>query len=446
MATEPFPSAAPAEAPASAALKRAITLPMLLFFILGDVLGAGVYALAGTIAGRVGGAIWAPLLIALLFALLTAASYAELVTKYPKAGGAAVFAERAFGRPWLSFLVGFSMLAAGVTSAAGLAVAFAGGYLQALVPWPPGWVCLGFLLLVGLLNARGIKESLSVNLVMTLIELSGLVIVIVAAGWFVLKGQGDPARLLEVDAPSAGVAILSAALLAFYSYVGFETSANLAEEVRDVSRVYPRALFGALLIAGLVYVLVGAGAALVLPVAQLKTSGAPLMDVLGASGLGVPTRVFAVIALIAVANGTLLTLIMASRLAYGMARQGLLPSLLGRVLPRRRTPGVAILATTAVAIALTFTSTLDVLAETVVLLLLVVFISTNLAVLVLKRERVAHPHFRVPWIFPLLALGSCALLIAQQGAATWLRAGLMLLVGGVLYGLTRLAGARSAAA
>ncbi|KTT55282.1 amino acid permease [Pseudomonas oryzihabitans] len=431
---------------APATLKRAITLPMLLFFILGDVLGAGVYALAGTIAGRVGGALWAPLLLALLFALLTAASYAELVTKYPKAGGAAVFAERAFGRPWLSFLVGFSMLAAGVTSAAGLAVAFAGGYLQALVPWSPGWVCLGFLLLVGLLNARGIKESLSVNLVLTLIELSGLVLVIVAAGWFLLQGRGDPARLLEVDAPSASLAILGAALLAFYSFVGFETSANLAEEVRDVSRVYPRALFGALLIAGVIYLLVGAGAALVLPLDQLKTSGAPLMDVLGASGLGVPTRLFAVIALIAVANGTLLTLIMASRLAYGMARQGLLPPVLGWVLPRRRTPGVAILATTAVAIALSFTSTLDVLAETVVLLLLVVFISTNLAVLVLKRESVDHPHFRVHWIFPVLALASCALLVAQQGGATWLRAGLMLLVGGVLYGLTRLAGTRPAEA
>lgn len=437
---------ATASSSSPAALRRAITLPMLLFFILGDVLGAGVYALAGTIAGRVGGAIWAPLLIALLFALLTAASYAELVTKYPKAGGAAVFAERAFGRPWLSFLVGFSMLAAGVTSAAGLAVAFAGGYLQALVPWPSTWVCLGFLLVVGLLNARGIKESLAVNLVMTLIELSGLVIVIVAAAWFVAQGQGDPARLLEVDAPSASVAILGASLLAFYSFVGFETSANLAEEVQDVSRVYPRALFGALVIAGIVYLLVGAGAALVLPVEQLKRSSAPLMDVLGASGLGVPTRLFAVIALIAVANGTLLTLIMASRLAYGMARQGLLPVVLGRVLPRRRTPGVAILVTTVVAIALTFTSTLDVLAETVVLLLLVVFISTNLAVLVLKREQVDHPHFRVHWIFPVLALASCALLVAQQGAATWLRAGLMLLVGGVLYGLTRLAGSRVAAA
>lgn len=170
-------------------LHRAITAPMLMLFILGDVLGAGVYALAGTIAGCVGGAIWAPLLIALCFALLTAASYAELVTKYPRAGGAAVYAEKAFGKPLLSFLVGFSMVAAGVTSAAGLAVAFAGDYFQALVNWPAQWVCVGFLVIVGLLNARGIKESLSANLVMTVIELSGLLMVIAAAARFVSQGM-----------------------------------------------------------------------------------------------------------------------------------------------------------------------------------------------------------------------------------------------------------------
>lgn len=417
-------------------LKRAVTTPMLVLFILGDVLGAGVYALAGTIAGRVGGVIWAPLLIALFFALLTAASYAELVTKYPKAGGAALYAEKAFGKPWVSFLVGFSMLAAGVTSAAGLSVAFAGGYLQAIVEVPPAWVCLGFLVIVGLLNARGIKESLTANLVMTVIELGGLLLVIVAAIWFVAQNGAHVSQLLQIDSPSASTAILGASLLAFYSFVGFETSANLAEEVRDVTRVYPRALFGALLITGAVYMLVGISAALVLPVNELKNSEAPLMDVVSASGLGVSPEWFAAIALIAVANGALLTMIMASRLAYGMAHQGLLPAVLGRVLPKRRTPGIAILGTSVVAIALTFTSTLAVLAETVVLLLLVVFLSTNLAVLVLKRDKVAHEHFRVHWLFPLLAIGSCILLLFQQSAGTWLRAGIMLAVGGLLFMLS----------
>jgi amino acid transporter len=419
-------------------LKRVVTGPMLLLFILGDVLGAGVYALAGTIAGEVGGAIWIPLLIALFFALLTAGSYAELVTKYPHAGAASVFASKAFKSPLVSFLVGFCMLAAGVTSAAGLSLAFAGDYLSALVDVHPQIAALLFLLVIGLLNARGIKESLSANIVMTLIELTGLMLVVLAAAWFFSTGEADVSRAMEFKAGiSPAAAVLGAALLAFYSFVGFETSANLAEEIRDVSKTYPRALFGALLLAGAVYVAVGVAAASVLSVDQLTASSAPLLEVVKISGLGIPPLLFAFIALIAVANGALLTMIMASRLTYGMARQGLLPDVLGHVLHERRTPWVAIIATTLVAAALTLTGSLAILAQTVVLLLLFVFISANLAVLVLRKDEVPHDHFRVPTWVPVLAIASCVLLMTQQDAETWLRAGALLLVGVVLYGATR---------
>ena len=141
----------------STRLRRAITGPALFLFILGDVLGAGVYALVGKIAVQVGGAVWVPLLVALGFALLTAGSYAALETKYPKAGGSAVFTERAVGSPLLSVLVGFAMLAAAVTSAAGLSLAFAGDYLGAFLDTPAVPTSLGFLLLIALLNARGIR-------------------------------------------------------------------------------------------------------------------------------------------------------------------------------------------------------------------------------------------------------------------------------------------------
>lgn len=349
-------------------LKRAISGPLLFLFILGDVLGAGVYALVGKIAGQVGGASWAPLAVALVFALLTAASYAELVTKYPRAGGPAVFAERAFRSPFIAFLVGFSMLSAGVTSAAGLALAFAGDYLRPFL-----------------------------------------------------------------DVAPLPAAILGAALIAFYSFVGFETSANIAEEVRDVRRVYPRALFGALLAAGIVYVLVAAAATVVLDPATLGASSAPLLDVVRATGYPIPEMLFAAVALVAVANGALLTQIMASRLAFGMAEERLLPATLGRVLPHRRTPWVAIVATTLIAMGLAATGTLTALAETVVLLLLVVFVSTNVAVLVLRRTPVAHDHFRAPTWMPVLAIASCVLLFAQQSAGTWLRAALMLAAGALFY-------------
>lgn len=424
--------------PSKATLRRAVTGPMLFLFILGDVLGAGVYALAGTIAGEVGGAIWVPLLIALFFAMLTAGSYAELVSKYPHAGAASVFAEKAFKSPLISFLVGFCMLAAAVTSAAGLSLAFAGDYLAAFVEVSPHVAALIFLSAIALLNARGIKESLGANLVMTVIELSGLILVIVAAGFFFSSGEAELARSLEFKpGVSPVLAVLAAALLAFYSFVGFETSANLAEEIKDVRKVYPRALFAALVTAGVVYMAVGVAASSVLPTEKLLATSAPLLEVVRASGLDISPRIFAFIALIAVANGALLTMIMASRLTYGMATLGLLPEVLGRVLPRRRTPWAAIIATTLVAIALTLTGTLATLAQTVVLLLLFVFLSTNVAVLVLRKDEVAQEHFQVPTWVPLLAIVSCLVLLTQQDLGTWLRGAALVVAGMLLYAFAR---------
>ncbi|GIG23952.1 APC family permease [Cellulomonas denverensis] len=418
-------------------LRRAVTGPLLFLFILGDVLGAGVYALVGELAVEAGGAVWLPLIVALLMALLTAASYAELVTKYPQAGGSAVFAQRAFGSPLVSFLVGFCMLAAGVTSAAGLSLAFAGDYLGAFWDVPAVPAALVFLALIAALNARGIKESLGANVVMTVIEVSGLLLVVVLGAIVMGRGEGDLGRLAELPAETSwGMAALGGALIAFYSFVGFETSANLAEEVTDVRRVYPRALFGALIAAGVIYVLVGIVAPAVVSPETLSGSSGPLLEVVRAAG-GVPLQLFSVIALIAVANGALLTMIMASRLAYGMAREGLLPAALGRVLPHRRTPWVAIVVTTAVAMLLAATGSLVDLASTVVLLLLFVFLSTNVAVLVLRRDPVDRPHFRVWTPVPVLAAATCLGLLTQQEARHWALAGVLMAVGLVLYLVTR---------
>jgi amino acid transporter len=409
----------------STPLRRAISGKLLFVFILGDVLGAGIYALVGEIAGEVGGAIWLPMLLALLMALLTAASYAELVTKYPRAGGAAVFAQRAFGRPIVSFLVGFSMLAAGVTSAGGLALAFSGDYLAVFLDVPAVPAAVVFLLLVGLLNARGITESLRANLGMTVIEVSGLVVIIALAGLVLSRGDGAPSRVLEfTDDTTPTLAVLGAALLAFYSFVGFETSANIAEEVEDVRRVYPRALLGAVTTAGAVYVLVGLAVSTVVPADTLAQSTGPLLEVVDAADAGIPPWVFSLVAL--------------------MARDGLLPVALAKVLPGRKTPWAAIVATTAVAMVLCTTGSVAALAETVVLLLLFVFISTNIAVLVLRRDRSDTDHFRTPTALPVLALITCAVLLTQQSAATWLRAGLLLAVGIALYYVGRVVSNKTA--
>lgn len=248
-------------------------------------------------------------------------------------------------------------------------------------------------------------------LVMTSIELTGPLIVLIAVAIFVGGGGGDISRLTEFTPGTPLFAVMAGALLAYYSYVGFETSANIVEEIRNPAKVYPRTLFAALLTAGILYMLVAAASTIAVPVEELADSTGPLLTVIEATGTGIPGWLFSAIALIAVANGALLTMIMASRMAYGMAHQGLLPAALGRVLAKRGTPWVAIIVTTIVTIVLTFTGGLAILAGTVVVLLLFVFLSTNI----------------------VLGALSCLALMAQQGWDVWLRAGILIAVGAVLF-------------
>ena len=94
-------------------LKRAIGPALLFFFILGDMLGGGIYALVGEVGAEVGGAIWTAFLTAFVLAALTAFAYVELVTKYPRAAGAALYVNNAFRRPFFTFLVAFAVMCSG---------------------------------------------------------------------------------------------------------------------------------------------------------------------------------------------------------------------------------------------------------------------------------------------------------------------------------------------
>lgn len=419
---------------ASTKLKRSITTLLLFFFIVGDTLGAGIYTLVGSMAKDVGGAIWLPLLIALVLALLTAGTYAELITKYPHAGGAARYAERAFKKPFVTFLIGFLMLSSGITTSAALANAFAGDYLQALVSVPQVPVTLVFIGLLIAVNLRGVKESLMANVGATLIEMTGLLIIIIVAAIVIGGGGGDVSRVTtfaEGVPPMQGA--FAASITAFFSFLGFEAAANMAEEVKDPTKSYPKALFGAILTAGVVYLLIALGAAIVVPTEQLANSQGPLLEVINASGLSFPPWLFAAIALVAIGNGALLFMVMASRATYGLAEVHLLPPIFGQVAPTRRTPWMAILVVGSATMAMSFVGDVGMLADTTVLLLVLVFISANVSALVLKKDKVDHEHFKVPSIVSVLALIASVGLLTQQSAQTWMIALGYLVVGVVLF-------------
>lgn len=421
------------------ALRRVISRRMLLLLVVGDVLGAGIYALVGEVGGRVGGAIWAAFGLALALALLTACAYAELVTKYPRAAGAALYANRAWNRPFLTFMVAFAVMASGLTSAATLGRAFGGDYLSVFVETNTVIVGLLFILGAALVNARGIAESVRLNVALTSIELLGLLLVVVVGLGAVLQGGPgvDPGRVLEVrEGETVVAAVLGGAGLAFFALIGFEDSVNLAEEARDPRRDYPFALFGGLLIAGAVYLLVTVVASMAVPTARLAGSDGPLLEVVTTGPLHLPTELFSAIVLFALANGALINLIMASRVVYGMSREGILPPALGRVHPGRGTPVTAIAGTTAVAMVLVASGDLGELADTTVLLLLVVFSVVNVAVLRLRGDRVAHPHFRAPTALPVAGAAVSVALMTTKAPETFARAGALLALGAVLWMLT----------
>jgi len=419
------------------ALERAISGRMLLFFVIGDVLGAGIYALVGEVAGRVGGAIWLAFLIALALAVFTAFAYAELVTKYPQAAGAALYVNHAFHRPFATFLVTFAVVCSGLASAATLARAFGGQYLSAFVDLPTSLVAVAFIGVLALINFRGIGESIRFNFALTLIELIGLVLVVAIGAAVLADGGGDPGRALEFkDGAEVPLALMSGAGLAFFALIGFEDSVNVAEETRNPRRDYPRALFGGLFVAGGIYLLVTVIASMAVPTGTLAASDGPLLEVTGEGPLAMPDRVFSAIALFALANGALINMIMASRLLYGMAREGVVPAPLGRVHEARRTPWVAIVFVAALACVLAVTGDLSDLADTTVLLLLIVFAIVNVCALVLRRDQVDHDHFRAPTAMPVIGCAVSLAVMTTKDAETFARAAVLIAAGVALWLLT----------
>jgi APA family basic amino acid/polyamine antiporter len=428
-------------------LNRVIGPGLLLLFVVGDILGTGVYALTGKVAAEVGGAVWLPFLCAFVVALLTAFSYLELVTKYPRAAGAALYTHKAFGLHFLTFMVTFAVMCSGLTSASSASKAFAGNFAEAFdLSLGEGLgltaVAVAFMTLIALVNFRGVGESVKVNVLLTCVELTGLLIVIAIGAWALGGGNGDMSRLLEFDSPpgeSAFFSVTAATALAFFAMVGFEDSVNMAEETKDPVRIFPKVMLTGLAVTGVIYVLVAISAVALVSPADLSEGDAPLLKVVAAGAPAFPLTIFAFITMFAVANSALINMLMASRLLYGMANERVLPKVLGRVHRTRRTPWVGIIFTTLIAFGLIWFADLTALGGTTALLLLCVFTVVNIAVLVLRRDRVEHKHFKAPTVIPVIGAVACAYLaspLSGRASADYKVAGVLLIIGVVLWAIT----------
>jgi amino acid transporter len=383
-------------------LERVLSLPVLILYGLGTTVGAGIYALIGEVAGRAG--MWAPVafLVAAGMASLTALSFCELSARMPRAGGEAVYVRAGFRSRRLSTLVGLLVAAIGCLSAATVARGFA-GYLSALVPVEPWIAIVGLVAVLGAIAAWGINESAWAAATMTVIEVGGLLVVIVA-------GRGDlaelPARLPELVppmVPEAWLGIGGASVLCFYAFLGFEDMVNVAEEVKDVQRVLPQAILATLVCTGVIYLLLTLVVVLSVDPRQIAESDAPLAF-LYHSLTGGSTTWISLVGVLAMTNGGLVQVIKASRLFYGLADQGQLPAWLARIHPERHTPVAATLAVIVGVVVLSLSAPISQLAEATSLVTLGVFALTNLALCLLKRREPAASGVR-PVPFPIPVAG-----------------------------------------
>ncbi|WP_306225908.1 APC family permease [Bosea beijingensis] len=427
-------------AAAEPSLHRVMGPWLLLLFIVGDILGTGIYALTGQVANQVGGVVWLPFLVAFAVAMVTAFSYLELVTKYPQAAGAALYTHKAFGIHFITFIVAFAVMCSGITSASTASRAFAANMSNAFgLGLSGGWgitlIGLGFMAIVAIVNLRGVGESVKANVVLTCVELTGLLIIITIGMMAIAAGQGDVSRVMQFKTTADGGVfwpVIAATTLAFFAMVGFEDSVNMAEETKDPSRIFPKILLAGLAITGVIYVLVSISSITLVPPEQLGEGETPLLKVVQAGAPNFPIWIFGFITMFAVANSALINMLMASRLVYGMSREHVLPPILGKVHATRRTPYVAIGFTSLLAFALiTFVGEVPALGGTTALLLLCVFTVVNVAVLVLRKDTVDHQHFRTPTFLPIIGAISCAFL-----AGPWTgRASVQYTIAGVLIGV-----------
>ncbi|MER7013981.1 APC family permease [Saccharopolyspora sp. NPDC000359] len=427
-------------------LKKVMGPKLLLFFVVGDIIGTTIYALTGKIAGKVGGALWIPFLVAFVVAFLTAFSYLELVGKYPKAGGAPLYIHKAFGVQFLTFMVAFAVMCSGITSASSGAQAFSGEYLQEILPGAPSWVvAILFLLLIAAINFRGVGESAKLNLVLTIALMLGLGIVIVTGVYAIFAGVSDPtytpdpSRLLQFNTDTTPLlAVTSATALAFFAMVGFEDTVNMAEETKDPAKTFPRAVLWGMAITAAIYLAIALITSTLVPTDVLGESTAPLLLVVQVAAPWFPPIVFSFIALIALSNTALINMMMASRLLYGMANEKIIPAKFGLVHHARQTPWVSILFTSVLAVILVSSLEISQLGGTTSLLLLLVFALVNVAVLVLRKDKVEHEHFKAPTWVPVAGALTCAYFASPLTGRPLVEygiVGILLAIGVIFWGL-----------
>ena len=388
-------------------LKRSLGLLSLTLYGVGVTLGAGIYVLIGETAGYAGSVTPVAFMIALVSAMLTALSYAELGGRYPISAGEAVFVQEAFDKRWLSQIVGAAVTFTGLFSSATVLQGFS-GYAMALIGLPQMLLIIIAGLTLTAILLWGVKESVWVASVVTVLEVGGLLAIIILAA-----PQAISAPAPFVAATPMGVMV--AASVAFFAFIGFEDIVNVSEEVKNPEKTVPRAIMATMFIAGTIYVLVAVIAVRAVSPELLALSNDPMAEIMRQTGHP-GDEAISLIAMVAILNGALINMLMASRVLFGMAEKGLAPAILASVNAARQTPHVATVLVAAAVLVLALLFPLSQLARITSFGTLLVFLLVNLSLIVLRRKHnplFLVPIFKAPRWAPYAGVGLSAILAAS---------------------------------
>ncbi len=389
-------------------LKRRVSLFGVTVYGIGNILGAGIYALIGDVVGETGNLSWLAFIIASVIGALTGLSYAELSAMFPKSAAEFVYTEEAFKVRLLSFLLGWIIIFSGILSAATVSLGFA-GYLANLFGISFYFLVVIFaivlIVILSLINFVGIRASTWTNIIFTLIEAAGLIlIIIIAIPYF------GTVNYFVLPTYSSVFSIFSAVSLIFFAYIGFEDIANIAEEVKQPARNLPRAIIYSIIVTTILYCLTAFAVVSIKPFDAIDPQ-APLNDVASVVLGPIGGTIMSLIALFATANTVLIMMIVTSRMMYGMARDKALPEGLSKISPKFKNPALAVLITMILTIIPLFFGDIRIVADATVFGVLITFFLVNLSLIVLRKKRpdLERPFKLKPnigWL-PIVALFGC---------------------------------------
>ena len=416
------------------ALKRELGLLSTTLYGIGIILGAGIYALIGVGAGLAGNMLWLSFLISAVVAIFTGLSYAELSSMFPKAAAEYYYTKKAFNFELFSFVIGWILVIGTAIAASTVALGFA-GYFVSLFGGEKSIVAIGLIVLMSALNYVGIRESAKFNNIASVVEASGLLLVV--AVWLLFPPE-VPGDLLQF--PETGFAGIAGAIgVIFFAYIGFQNIANLSEEVKDSRKNIPLALIISLLISTVLYMLVSVAAVAELGSKVLSESDAPLTMVV-TRGLGEYASILSIIALFATGNTVLIFLIAASRILYGMSEGKSLPAFFSKT-DSHGTPLYSILTIGLLAAIISLFGDIKTIAQLTDLGVFIAYAAVNAALIAMAGRKLKRP-FTSPRFagLPLLAwlgLISSLLMLLAFALELWTLQIAVILAGLVLFKISK---------